>query len=107
MVERPRPLEPAAVKIETSGEGIATVTRQSLEAAGLPIGLRLAECRLTRQGLPLPFEVRDEGGVAEAVVFRAEALETAYASRNVYVLAWARRLPARTVPLSARHGDPL
>ncbi|HSD66183.1 MAG TPA: C25 family cysteine peptidase, partial [Vicinamibacteria bacterium] len=103
---RPRSIEPrrapapASAKIETVGEGVATVTRESLEAAGLPAGLRLADCRLTRQGLPVAFEVRDEGGVAEAAVFRAEALETAYSSRNVYVLTWAGRAPAMTVPLT-------
>jgi len=103
-IERRR-RETASVKIETSGEGVATVARSSLEAAGLPIGVRLADCHLTRQGLPVPFEVRDEGGVGEAVAFRADALETAYTSRNVYVLTWAGRLPAMAVPLT-READP-
>ncbi len=92
-IEPRRPLDPASVKIETVGEGVATVTRESLEAAGLPVAPRLADCRLTRQGLPAPFEVRDEGGVAEALAFRAEALETAYSSRNVYVLTWGGPAP--------------
>jgi uncharacterized repeat protein (TIGR01451 family) len=104
-IERRRPLAPASVKIETAGEGIATVTRGSLEAAGLPAGVRLAECRLTREGLPVPFEVSNEGGVAESLVFRAEALETAYSSRGVTVLTWAGRSPAMTVPLTSE-ADP-
>ena len=105
-VEPRRPIDPASVKIETAGEGVATVTRASLEAAGLPVGPRLANCRLTRRGLPVPFEVRDEGGVAEALAFRAEALETAYSSRNVYVLTWGGRLPVMTVPLTSE-ADPM
>jgi uncharacterized repeat protein (TIGR01451 family) len=104
-IERRRPLDPASVKIETVGEGVATVARESLGAAGLPVGLRLAECRLTSQGRPVPFEVRDEGGAAEALVFRAEALDTLYSSRNVYVLSWGRWLPAMVVPLT-READP-
>jgi uncharacterized repeat protein (TIGR01451 family) len=104
-VERRRPLDPASVKIETVGEGIATVARESLGAAGLPIGVRLAECRLTNQGRSVPFDVRDEGGAAEALVFRAEALETLYSSRNVYVLSWGRWLPAMAVPLTSE-ADP-
>jgi uncharacterized repeat protein (TIGR01451 family) len=111
VVERPPSIERgerpvgASVKIETLGEGVATVTRQSLEAAGLPVAVRLAGCRLTRQGLPARFEVRDEGGAAEALAFRAEALDTAYSSRNVYVLTWSGAAPAMAVPLTSE-ADP-
>ena len=106
--ELPRRLRPpgtGAVKIETSGEGVASVARESLEALGLPIGLRLPACRLTSQGQPVPFEVRDEGSAAEALVFRAEALETAYSSRNAYVLTWKGRGPSLAVPLTSE-ADP-
>ncbi len=101
----PRPGS-VGVKIETAGEGIATVSRRSLEAAGLPVGLRLATCRLTRQGRPVRFEVRDEGGPAEGLAFRAEALDTAYSSRNVYVLTWAGPAPVMTVRLTSE-ADPM
>jgi hypothetical protein len=100
-----RPSGAASVKIETGGEGTAVVARESLEAIGLPAGLRLAACRLTNQGRPVPFEVRDEGSPAEALVFRAEALETAYSSRNGYVLTWKGRAPVMAVPLT-NEADP-
>ena len=53
----------------------------------------------------MPFEVRDAGAPAEALVFRAEALETAYSSRNVYVLTWKGRAPSLAVRLT-READP-
>jgi uncharacterized repeat protein (TIGR01451 family) len=105
-IERRRPLAPESLEIETVGEGIATVARGGLDALGLPVGRRLAECRLTNQGRPVAFEVRDESGSAEALVFRAEALDTLYSSRNVYVLSWTGRLPAMAVPLSVEADPP-
>ena len=97
----PRPFATGSVKIETAGEGVATVAREGLEALGLPVGLRLAACQLTSAGRPVPFEVRGEGSAAEALVFHAEALETAHSSRNVYVLTWKGRGPSLAVPLTS------
>jgi uncharacterized repeat protein (TIGR01451 family) len=105
-LERGRPLPSASLKIETSGEGIATVARPDLETAGLPIGGPLVECRLTRQGIPVAFEVRGEGGPGEALAFRSEGLETAYTSRDVYVLTWAGRPPVMAVPLTSEADPP-
>lgn len=99
-IERRRPLATESLEIETVGEGIATLARESLDALGLPVGRRLADCWLTNQGRPVPFEVRGGGGAAETLVFRAEALDTLYSSRNVYVLSWTGRLPAMAVPLT-------
>jgi uncharacterized repeat protein (TIGR01451 family) len=105
-IERRRPPAPESLEIETIGEGIATVARESLDILGLPAGRRLADCRLTNQGRPAPFEVRDEGGSGEALVFHAEALDTLYSSRNVYVLSWTGRLPAMAVPLTIEADPP-
>ena len=102
---RAHALVPTRLKIETAGAGMATATRAELLGLGLPPGLPLSACRLTNGDRNVPFEVRNPGAPEEALVFRAEGLETAYTSRNVYVLTWGGKVPRMAVGLT-REGDP-
>jgi hypothetical protein len=99
------PLVPTSLKIETAGTGIATVPRADLLALGLPSDQVLSRCRLSNGGRSVAFRVADAGRPQEALVFDAQALETPYTSRNVYVLTWAGAAPRLVVPLT-HEGDP-
>jgi hypothetical protein len=104
-VERRPVLVPGSLKISTEGAGIATVRRADLAGLGLPPGLPLSRCTLTNAGRAVTFRVADAGRPEEALVFAADALETAYTSRNVYVLTWSGPTPTTAVALT-REGDP-
>ena len=104
-VERPTALIPTSLKIETAGNGIASVPRSQLLALGLPSDVALSRCRLTNAGRSVEFRVSDRGRPEEALVFAAEALETPYTSRNVYLLTWSGAAPRMAVALT-REGDP-
>ena len=105
-VERRGPVIPTSLKIETAGRGTATVPRSELLGLGLPSDVALSRCRLTNAGRNVAFRVEGRGQAQEALVFDAEALQTPYTSRNVYVLTWARNAPAMAVPLTLE-GDPV
>lgn len=104
--ERRPALVPKSLKIETAGAGTATLRRAELLGLGLPPDQPLARCRLTNAGREVAFRVRDRGRPEEAIVFSAEALETPYTSRNVYVLTWAGATPRMAAPLTLEGDAP-
>jgi hypothetical protein len=77
------------VKIEVEEAGRVRVSWDDLQAQGLPAHVRRDHLELAAQGVSVPFTVEaGADGRPEALVFEAEALSTAYTSRNVYVLTW-------------------
>ncbi len=89
---------PTGLKLLFSRSGQASVSRDALEAAGLPQGLTAVT--LSSQGAAVPFTWSPGN---DALQFEARAADTQYTGTNVYLLEWhARATPPMVVPLTQR-----
>ncbi len=95
-----RQASPDALRIETLGDGRATLTRETLLAEGVPSSAltRPGRLSLTDRGVPVPFVLTPD----RSLNFMAHSLVTDHTDRAAYVLSWTGPPPAPVVPLTKR-----
>ena len=89
-----------AIRIETLGDGRATLSRETLLAEGVPLSVlnRPARLSLTDRGAPVSFVLTPD----QALAFDARRLVTDHTDRAAYVLSWTGPPPSPVVPLTKR-----
>jgi uncharacterized repeat protein (TIGR01451 family) len=107
-VARPRPSAPlTALKLLTRGAGRITVSRDALEAAGLPRSVPASQLVLRNLGQAVALGVDNAGSAGESLHFVAQALWTSYTGTNAYVLSWGgAALPAASARLTFAEAPP-